>query len=341
MFDDIQLDSPADLTNYINKKTLTSDDAKGIRNAFTNARITLSNILPVRNTRDRDYPLWPFIKFVRYESSNFEDDKLAILREMSDILLQNMPNYKTNNNFKEYKYKDLINLNEYNSLTELEKTFLDIMAKTKKDMMGYYSGIGLIYGNDRLIRFYINTLLRWYKEEKKKNGNTNFTSDYIVDMMKRIPLSRIIEDDYENFSASTGEINEAMKRLNKKLYESNENTNQRYTQTNRDTIPVSPPVNVSIIDEVVDIEGTPRCPSAGKNPTPVIDKKDYYRQAKIFSQDNNPGCKNKNKVIEKMQDLNKKYDEYKEKTGLAGGKRRKSKRKKTNKRRNTKRRYRK
>jgi hypothetical protein len=337
MFDGIQLDSPADLTNDINRKTLTSDDAKGIKNAFTNARITLSNILPVRNTRDRDYPLWPFIKFVRYESSNFEDDKLAILREISDILLQNMPNYRTNNNFKEYKYNDLINLNEYNTLTELEKTFLDIMAKTKKNMNGSYSGIGLIYGNDRLIRFYINTLLRWYKEEKKKNGNTTFTSDYIVDLMKRIPLSRIIEDDYKYFSASTGKIKEAMKRLNKKLYESNENTNQRYTQTNRDTIPASPAVNDSIVDEVVDIEGTPNCPSAGKNPTPVIDKKDYYRQAKIFAQDNNPGCKNQNEVIRKMQELNADY----ERKIKSGGKRRKSKRRKSNKRRNTKRRYRK
>ncbi len=42
-----------------------------------------------------------------------------------------------------------------------------------------------------------------------------------------------------------------------------------------------------------------------------------------------------------MQNLNKNYDEYKKKTGLEGGKRRKSKRRKSNKRRNTKRRYRK
>jgi 5'-deoxynucleotidase YfbR-like HD superfamily hydrolase len=118
----------------------------------------------------------------------------------------------------------------------------------------------------------------------------------------------------------------------------NANTNTN-TNANRNTnININKPdINL----EEPDIVGTPNCPSAGKIPTPVINKKDYYRQAKIFAQDNNPGCKNKNKVIEKMQDLNKKYDEYKKKTGLAGGKRRKSKRRKSNKRRTTKRRYRK
>ena len=86
------LDSPANFTDEINRRTLTHNDAKGLRNAFTSARIGLSKVVPgIRSTRDKDYPLWPLIKYSRYDErisgNDFESPKLAILREMSDILL--------------------------------------------------------------------------------------------------------------------------------------------------------------------------------------------------------------------------------------------------------------
>jgi 5'-deoxynucleotidase YfbR-like HD superfamily hydrolase len=113
---------------------------------------------------------------------------------------------------------------------------------------------------------------------------------------------------------------------------SNRNTNANFNRNTNANTNININRKTTIIDEV----GTEGCPSAGKEPTPVINKKDYYNQAKIFAQDKNTGCKNQNEVIRKMQLLNADY-ERKFKTG---GKRRKSKRRKTNKRRNTKRRYR-
>lgn len=335
----VMLDSPANFTNQINRRTLSNDSAKTLRNAFTSARIGLSKVVPgVRGTRDKDYPLWPLIKYTRGHSSlggdDFESPKLSILREMSDILLQSMPHYLTNENFKNYDYEKLINSVEYSSFTPVEKSCLDIMAKSKRDMLfDYIVGMGLIYGNDRLILFYIQSLLKWYDEFKQ--NNTNITANDIIKGMKSVPVKNIIIEDFERYNKSTRELKNIFNNLDQIFNGTRTNTPPKpQPQPQMPQMPSAPaPIKKSVQMEV-DVEVTEGCPSAGNEPNSNIP---YNKQVLTFHPDKNPNCKNKDEVNRKFLDLKTIF-------GKAGGKskrtrkaKRKSK-KKSNKKA-TKRRY--
>jgi hypothetical protein len=107
----------------------------------------------------------------------------------------------------------------------------------------------------------------------------------------------------------------------------NSNKNQRNTNTNRFTVPGSPHVNVTVVDEI-ESEG---CPSAGKEPTAINNIKDFIDQALIFNPEKNTDCKDL--ATQKFKQLNEFYNNYKSIHNLGGGKKRKSKRRKTSKKR--------
>ena len=294
------LDSPANFTENINRRTLTHNDAKGLRNAFTSARIGLSKVVPgIRSTRDKDYPLWPLIKYSRYDErisgNDFESPKLAILREMSDILLSNnqMPNYLSNNDFREYNYNKLILNNTQVPFTNVEKQIIALIA---------YPELGIMYGNDRLILFYIKSLLKWYDEFKKSNSTV--TANDIVKGMKSVPVIDIINNDYDYFGKSTRKV----KFNNIRTMFSNSSAPQPQPQPQIPT-PKTVPVGKSVQMEV-DVEGTKDCPSAGIEPNSTIP---YNKQVLQFHPDKNPGCKNKEEVNRKFLDLKTIF-------GKAGGK---------------------
>ena len=369
----IQIDNPADFTNNVNRRTLTSNDAKSLRNTFTSVRIGLSKVIPgIRSTKDRDYPLWPLIKYTRGHTSlggeDFESPKLAILREMSDILLTEMPNYKTNEDFKNYNYD---NLKSYDKLasssinfTPVEAEVLNLIAKPK---------IGIIYGNDRLILFYTKRLLKWFDEFKKTNSS--ITANDIINGMKKIQIKEIIINDYKRFKTTEKDLNKIVEKIDK-LYNNYRNTqtqnNYRNTQTQNNYKKKEEPkwekmddsdsdddtndnyrnnyqrytVNINkpnLEDLFPDDEPytnnitikNRRCPSEGYKPVSITEENTYYDQSLIFHPDKNPDCKEK--AEQKMAKLNNLRVP-------SGGKRRKSKRRKSSrrvKRRNTKRRYRK
>ena len=226
----IQIDNPANFTNRINTRTLSNQAAKGLRDTITSARILLSKVIPpIRSTKDKDYPLWPLIKFTRGHSSlggdDFESPKLAILRDMSDILLTEMPNYRTNEDFKNYSYDKLAKSSII--FTPVEEAVRNLIAKP---------GIGIIYGNDRLILFYIKRLLNWFNEFKQ--NNSTITADDIVKGMKEINIIEIITNDYNYFRKTKKELNNIIAEINGKLnilynnMDTNTNIQNNYRNTN-------------------------------------------------------------------------------------------------------------
>ena len=296
------VDNPANFTEYINRRTLTHNDAKGLRNAFTSARIGLSKVVPgIRSTRDKDYPLWPLIKYSRYDErisgNDFESPKLAILREMSDILLSNnqMPNYLSNNDFREYNYNKLILNNTQVPFTNVEKQIIALIA---------YPELGIMYGNDRLILFYIKSLLKWYDEFKKSNPTV--TANDIVKGMKSVPVIDIIENDYDYFGKSTRKVKFQNIRT---MFPISSAPPQPQPQMPQMPAPTPIPIGKSVQMEV-DVEGTEDCPSAGKEPNSTIP---YNKQVLLFHSDRNRGCKNK-------EEVNRKFQALKDIFGKAGGK---------------------
>lgn len=130
--------------------------------------------------------------------------------------------------------------------------------------------------------------------------------------------------------------NEEPNRQQNNYRNTNQNSNSNYRNTNRQNIRNTVNINKPNVEEIIDVEGTEGCPSAGKNPNNIDS---YNKQVLIYHPDKNIGCKNKNEV-------NRKFIELKTLFNRSGGKRKSSRRVKRNtsrrvKRRNTKRRYRK
>lgn len=281
---------PANYEYEINPSIYSDDVGKGIKNAFTNARIGLSKMFPViRNTKDKDYPLWPLIKFVRRRMSpdNFESPKLAVLREISNILLSNnsMPNYINNNDFREYNYH---NINQ-NILTPIEKQVLNIIAKPN---------YGIIYGNVRLIYLYIHHLLKFYEDYKNDNPTT-IKADDIIDIMMSINIKQIIKNDHKKIKQTMEELQHIYDRINKTQPHQSSNTYRS------NTLPHTPTSMKSVVkvEEEEEEEKKLNCPSAGIKPTK---EKDYKEQLLLFHPDKNTGCEKKdivNRKFIKLQEL--------------------------------------
>ena len=216
----IQIDNPANFTDRINTRTLSNQAAKGLRETFTSARILLSKVIPpIRSTKDKDYPLWPLIKFTRGHSSlggnDFESPKLAILRDMSDILLTEMPNYRTNEDFRIYNYNKLKTSSI--KFTPVEVAVRDLIAKP---------GNGIIYGNDRLILFYIKSLLKWFEEFKQ--NNSTITANDIVKEMKGININDIKSKDNGHFKNTKKDLNDISNKINNLYTNIDTNTQNNY-----------------------------------------------------------------------------------------------------------------
>ncbi len=282
---------------------------------------------------DRIYKINPDKKW------NFKTSNFYYYRDMNNNDIEIPSIYDKIMNIETY-YNDSINKRRKDQENKKNELLTELNKYMRKDSRGN----NLMKDRDLIDKILI--MEEFINKQRHKEEALDEIVDYINtsdnDGLKSI-AERIVKQICLNNSIDREGINkirfsqqENFRRSTNANANSNRNTNTNANSNRNTNINISKPdINL----EEPDIVGTPNCPSAGKNPTLVKDKRDYIKQSRIFHPDLNSGClKNANR---KMQKLNENYDEYKKKTGLAGGKRRKSKRRKLNKRRNTKRRYRK